>query len=306
MTLTGTLAPYSLETEARTAPFLDTAHPRLSWKLRSDVAGDRQSAYQIQVGASPAAANAWDSGRVASAETAWIPYAGTEIEPFHRYRWRVRVWNREGSPSEWSAPAEWTQLPADAAGWKGGWIAHPDRALRSGPLPIFRKEFALNRPLSRAVVLIAGVGFHELRINGAKVGDHVLAPAWSNYRDTVYYEAFDVTALLHSGQNALGVLLGNGFYNVVGGRYAKFTGSFGSPRVRLDLRLEFADSTTADVATDGSWRVAPGPITFSCIYGGEDFDARLEPAGWDRPGFDDSGWRAAAGRSPPAARCVRK
>lgn len=296
--LSAALTPYALQTEACTAPFVDVAPPRLSWKLRSDAAGDRQTAYRIQVGVAPGEASAWDSGRVESAETSWIPYAGASLEPFRRYWWRVRVWDSVGTASEWSAAAEWTQLPADGAGFKGGWIAHPDHALRSGPLPVFRKEFTIERPVARAIVFIAGVGFDELRINGAKVGDHVLAPAWSNYRDSVYYEAFDVTAMVRQGSNALGVLLGNGFYNVAGGRYAKFTASFGEPRARVDLRLEFAGGGTADIASDTTWRVAQGPITFSCIYGGEDFDARLEPAGWDGPGFDDSAWRRASGVEP--------
>jgi hypothetical protein len=187
----------------------------------------------------------------------------------------------------------------DPGAWKAGWIAHPDHSLRSGPLPIFRKEVVINRPLRRALAVVCGVGFHELRINGVKAGDHVLAPAWTNYRATVLYEMLDVTALMKPGANALGVLLGNGFYNVAGGRYAKYTGSFGHPRLFVQLHLEFEDGAVTDVGTDGSWRVHDGPLTFSCIYGGEDFDARLEPAGWDRPGFDDSSWPRATGVEAP-------
>ena len=290
------LPPYELECEARRNPVgIDAPQPRLSWKLRAEP----QSAYQIQVGTSPDAAGLWDSRRTSSPDTSWIAYAGPPLESFRRYWWRVRVWNAAGEPSPWSDAAEWTQVPASASGWKGGWIAHPDHSLRSGPLPIFRKEFVVAKPLRRAIALVSGVGFHELRINGQKVGDHVLAPAWSNFRATVYYETFDVTALLTNGPNAIGVLLGNGFYNVAGGRYTKFTGSFGQPRVRLHLHLEYADNSLADLATDATWRVTDGPITFSCIYGGEDYDARREPAGWDRPGFDDSAWRRASGMEAP-------
>jgi len=290
------LPPYELECEARHNPVgIDAPQPRLSWKLRAEL----QAAYQIQAGASPAATGLWDSGRIPSADTAWIAYDGPKLESFRRYWWRVRVWNASGEPSPWSDPAEWTQVPADARGWKGGWIAHPDHTLRSGPLPIFRQEFAIGKPLHRAIALVAAPGFHELRINGQKAGDHVLAPAWSNFRSTVYYESFDVTALLANGPNAIGVLLGNGFYNVAGGRYAKFTGSFGQPRLRLHLHLEYADGATADIATGVAWRVTEGPITFSCIYGGEDYDARREPAGWDRPGFDDSAWLRASPMEAP-------
>ena len=289
------IPPYELECEARRNPVgVDVAQPRLSWKLRAE----EQGAYQIQVGDSPAAGGVWDSGRVASSATAGLAYAGPKLASFRRYWWRTRVWNRAGEASPWSESAAWTQVPG-ANGWKGAWIAHPDHALNSGPLPIFRKEIVIAKPLRSAVALVAGVGFHELHINGQKVGDHVLAPAWSNYRSTVYYESFDVTGLLANGPNAIGVMLGNGFYNVAGGRYTKFTGSFGQPRLRVHLHLEYSDGTVADVATDDTWRVTAGPITFSCIYGGEDYDARREPAGWDRAGFDDSKWSRAAGMEAP-------
>jgi hypothetical protein len=291
-----TLPPYDLECEARRDPVgIDAARPRLSWKLRSE----EQRAYQIQADDGPTGTPLWDSGRIPSAETAGIAWSGPQLQSFHHYRWRVRVWNAAAEPSPWTDFAAWTQVPAGASGWKGSWIDHPDHALRSGPLPVFRKEFLVDKPLRRAIALVAAPGFHELRINGKKVGDHVLAPAWSNFRSTVYYESFDVTSLLVSGPNAIGVLLGNGFYNVTGGRYAKFTGSFGQPRLRLYLHLEYADGATSDLATDGTWRVTDGPITFSCIYGGEDYDARREPAGWDRPGFDDSAWRRASGVEGP-------
>jgi len=148
-------------------------------------------------------------------------------------------------------------------------------------------------------VLVSGAGFHELRINGRKVGDHVLAPAWTNYRATMQYEAFDVTDLLKRGANAIGIMLGNGFYNVAGGRYAKYTGSFGQPRMALMLHLEYFNGTSRDIVSDSSWRVHDGPITFSCIYGGEDYDARLEMPGWDQPGFDDKDWSKPAGMEGP-------
>ncbi len=160
-------------------------------------------------------------------------------------------------------------------------------------MPIFRRSFSVPRTLRRATLLISGVGFAEARINGVKVGDAVLSPAWTNYKDTILYETQDVTALVKPGLNALGVMLGNGFYNVVGGRYSKYTGSFGAPRLWAQLHLEFTDGTSADIVTDRSWRVHAGPIRFSDTYGGEDYDARLEPADWDEPGFDDAAWPQA-------------
>lgn len=290
------LAPYALECEARSNPIgIDQHHPRLSWKLKSDERGQTQVAYQILVASTPerlapGRADAWDSGRVNSNETAWIRYQGAALRDFQRYWWKVRVWGTPASESAWSEPAEWTMAVLDSTPWETSWIAGPDSRIRSGPLPIFRKEFTVDRPLRRALAFVSGVGFYELRMNGNKVGDHVLAPAWTNYRETAFYESFDVTPLVKSGANALGVLLGNGFYNVPGGRYAKFTASFGRPRLFLHLHLEFEDGAIRELTTDESWRVHDGPVTFSCIYGGEDYDARLEPGDWDRAGFDDSSW----------------
>ena len=290
------LNPYSLECEARLNPVgIDSHKPRLSWKLKSSQPDQHQTAYRVLVASSPeklAAGNGdlWDSGRIPSAQSAWIPYGGAALRSFQRAWWNVQVWDAANAPGVWSDPAEFTTALVDPADARGAWISHPNHSLRSGPLPLFRKEFTIDKPLRRAIVLVSGMGFHELRINGVKIGDHVLAPAWTNFRSTVLYEAFDATAALRSGTNALGVLIGNGFYNVAGGRYTKYTASFGHPRLFLQLHLEFTDGTTRDVSTDSSWKAHDGPITFSCIYGGEDFDARLEPVNWDRPGFNDSDW----------------
>jgi alpha-L-rhamnosidase len=299
------LTPYALESEARHNPVgIDQDRPRLGWKLKSDRRGDAQAAYEILVASAPeklssGIADLWDSGRVSSPETTWIPYAGTPLHSFQQCWWKVRVWSDSGESSPWSEAAEWTMGLSTPRDRRGMWISTPGNALRSGPMPLFRKQVTVERPVRRALVFVAGLGSHELRINGAKVGDHVLAPAWTNYRQTVLYESFDITSMVKTGPNAIGVLLGNGFYNVVGGRYSKYTGSFGAPRLWLQLHLEFDDGTSGDIGTDLTWRVHDGPITFSDVYGGEDFDARLEPAGWDRPGFDDSNWSKSSFVEPP-------
>jgi alpha-L-rhamnosidase len=295
------LTPYQLKCEARQNPVgVDSLTPRLSWKLKSDKRGDTQNAYQILVATTRAkldsrSGDLWDSGRVKSSETIWIPYSGAPLHSFEHVSWKVRVTSGSGDASGWteSEPAEWTMGILDERDRKGVWISPPTYALRSGPMPIFRRELTLDKPVRRALVLVAGLGFHELRINGAKIGNSVLEPAWTNFRATVLYESYDVTSLLKTGPNALALLLGNGFYNVVGGRYSKYTGSFGVPRVWLQLHLEFDSTPAQDIATDDFWRVHDGPITFSDTYGGEDFDARLKPEGWDRPGFDDSRWPKA-------------
>src|SRR5439155_7816223 len=152
-------------------------------------------------------------------------------------------------------------------------------------LPIFRRSFTIDRPLDRALIRLCGLGQHELRVNHQKAGDDVLEPAWSNYATTCYYVTHDVTPLLRTGENVIDVWLGNGMYNVGGDsgagaaggkRYKKFKGSFGPAKLICQLHLDFTDGTSQQLVTDAAWRVAPGPITFSCIYGGEDHDARRE------------------------------
>ncbi|MBS1876369.1 MAG: family 78 glycoside hydrolase catalytic domain [Acidobacteria bacterium] len=299
------VAPYALECEALRNPVgVGAARPRLSWKLKSGQEGQRQSAYQVLAASSRESLAAgkgdlWDSGRVDSPETLWIPFGGAALHSFERVWWKVRAWDAAGQAGGWSDAAQFTMGLANPAEAKGGWISSPDHSLRSGPLPLFRKEFTLTKPLRRATIVVSGVGFHELHVNGVRIGDHVLAPAWSNYRATVYYETFDVTSALRMGPNVVGVLLGNGFYNVAGGRYVKYSGSFGHPRLLVQLRLEYADSTSADIVTDRTWKTHDGPITFSCIYGGEDYDARREMSGWDAPGFDDGAWDAASTNEAP-------
>jgi len=161
------------------------------------------------------------------------------------------------------------------------------------PMPIFRKSFRLdNSAISSAHVAICGLGHFELTVNGKKVGDHFLDPPWSDYADTCYYVQFDVAELLKPGENVLGVMLGNGMYNVQGGRYTKFIGSYGPPKCTVCLVISSGDRKQV-VFSDDTWRTDDGPITFSCIYGGEDYDARREQTGWDKPKFNDGRWKPA-------------
>jgi len=165
-----------------------------------------------------------------------------------------------------------------------------------------RKEFSVDQEIKRAVVYVCGLGFYELRLNGGKVGDRVLDPGWTDYRKTCLYTAYDVTSQLARGRNALGVMLGNGMYNVPGGRYTKFTGTFGPPKLILQLYIEHADGTSTVVVSDESWTWAPSPVVFSCIYGGEDYDARQEMPGWDKPGFDAGAFKPALVVNGPGGR----
>jgi hypothetical protein len=173
-------------------------------------------------------------------------------------------------------------------------------------MPVFRRALRLQKPVARAVIDISGLGQYELSINGRKVSDAVLTPGWTNYRKTVYYNTYDVTAALKGGENVIGVVLGNGFFNVprIPNRYTKYTGSFGQPKLIARLRVTYRDGGNAEFVTDASWKWHPGPVVISHAYGGEDYDARLEEPGWNRPGFDDREWTSAVEISGPGGRLV--
>ncbi|MCX6348729.1 MAG: family 78 glycoside hydrolase catalytic domain, partial [Candidatus Aureabacteria bacterium] len=218
--------------------------------------------------------------------------------------------DKEWKTSE-AAPAGWEKAGFSDQDWPmaqeiSAWTVWPwgTPSAPDDPLPLFRKEFIVEKPLRSAMAYVCGLGHYELRLNGEKVGDRVLDPGWTNYWRTCLYSTYDVTGMVRSGKNALGMMLGNGMFNVRGTRYAKFRKSFGQPRAIIQLRLDFADGTSRLVASDGSWKVIPGPIVFSCIYGGEDYNARRELSGWDRPGFDDSSWESATELEDTGGRLV--
>ena len=308
-----------LSCEGRSDPLgVDLPQPRLGWQLQSAARNVHQVAWQVLAASTPELlardqGDLWDSGRVESDATLQVPYAGKALATDQVVFWKVRSWLTQGSATgakaqatEWSPVASWTMgviVPADwlttlataPAGWQAEWIGAP--ANGSIPLPLFRHGFDVAAGLRRATVNICGLGQYELSLNGRKVGDDLLTPGWTKYDKTCLYDTYDVTALLHAGANAAGIVLGNGMYNLspeaVGKRYKKFTGSFGPPKVIAQLRLEYADGRVVFVGTGDPWQVAASPLTFSTIYGGEDYDARREVAGWDTAAFDGAGWVAA-------------
>ena len=188
--------------------------------------------------------------------------------------------------------------PIEADAWPAPWIIAPDRT-DADPLPLFRRSFTLARLPTRATIRLCGLGQFELRCNGERVSDHLLQPGWTDYRKTGMLVAHDLTPFLRTGENVLAVLLGHGMYhsgNAPAGtkRYTKFKATLGPPTLTALFHVEHSDGATETIPTDNRWQTAPGPITYSNIYGGEDHDARLDPVGWDAPGFDATAWPHAA------------
>jgi alpha-L-rhamnosidase len=296
------IEPISLRIESLKNPIgLDTAVPRFSWKLKAvDTKAHNlsQSAYHVIVASSASKLSAgrgdvWDSGQIASKNFLDVTYKGPALESYTSYYWKVLVLDQNGKESKWSEPALWTTALFHSSDWSAKWIAAvPDRSAASEPLPTFRREFQLDKPIKQAIVYVSGLGQYELRLNGKNVTASVLNPGWTDYRKTVLYNSYDLTSQLHVGKNSFGVMLGSGMYDVpqIDGRYTKFAGSFGQLKLILQMHVTFVDGSQVKIVSDKNWKTTPGPIVFSSIYGGEDYDARREIAGWDSPNFNDSSW----------------
>ena len=445
---------------------LDAIHPRLSWIIISNQRGQRQTAYQVLVASSRENLKAdrgdlWDGGRIESAQSIQLPYAGEPLASYTQCFWKVRVWDRDGKVSAWSKPASWTMGILAASGWQARWIGldgedatnwladtswiwfpvgepeksappatiyfrrtfvlpanheirrarilvtgdnlakayingrdvggrdnphyvrdqditfrlHPgtnlvailglnrgdvpkpagviarlevefengdtfvlptgeqwkvaDREMpgwneldfddsnwvaaknlgpvgmppwgnvrasesRRQPARWLRKEFTVAKKVERATVSCSGLGWSELYLNGSKVGDHVLSPAFAQYNKRVFYVTYDVTRQLRRGPNTLGAVLGNGRYYADRSKDYSGTVTFGWPKLLLQLRVEYADGSVSNIVSDESWKLTTnGPILANNDYDGEEYDARKEFPGWSRPGFDDAAWQPA-------------
>lgn len=229
-----------------------------------------------------------------------------------------------GDPLVVPTGAAWRTATDEQSGWQdtdfddSAWVAARETALYGAgpwgrgvtlppsPAPLLRREFTVDRQIRQARVYVAGVGYHELELNGRRVGDHVLDPACTDYDERVLYVTHDVTGLLRRGRNALGAELGRGFFGLRTSTAWDWTNApwNGDPRLCLQLEIDYADGTRDVVATDGDWRVTDGPTRSDSIYAGETYDARDEQPGWSTAGFQDQGWSPATEMTAPKGRLV--
>lgn len=295
---------------------VEVPQPMLGWQLSSVLSNVTQQYYRILVASDSAllkknTGDQWNSGKVFSSASFQLKYGGKKLEAGKTYFWRVEVWSNKGDRAV-SAIAHWQMgLPAKEDWRNALWIGYDtlpaeDKIIpaehgkgklalgnKRNVLPLLRKDFPVSKKLQRATAFVAGLGQFEMYVNGKRTGDHFLDPGWTRYDKEALYVPFDITDQLKKGENTIGIMLGNGFYYGTAERYRKMTGAFGYPKLKFLLRMEFTDGTMEFLRSDDSWKTAPGPIVFSSIYGGEDYDARLYPKGWDTPLFDDSHWRNA-------------
>lgn len=274
---------------------IDVRAPRLSWRIQAARRGTMQSEYQIRVSTDSASlqrAPLWDSGRVTSEASILRPYAGPALRSGTCYYWQVRVWDDSQRASPWSAPAFWEMGLLDRADWTARWITPElnEDTTRSNPSPMLRREFALARDIASARLYVTSLGLNAVELNGRRVSDRLFRPGWTSYDKRLQYDTYDVTALLHPGANALGAMLGDGWYR---GRVG-FEGKRNNYGTRLallaQLVVRYADGHTQVVGTDSRWKSSTGAILMSDIYDGETYDARLAKPGWSRAGYDDRAW----------------
>ncbi|WBL23396.1 alpha-L-rhamnosidase [Zunongwangia sp. HRR-M8] len=309
-------------------------HPEnvnFGWQLKSSGFDVKQTAYRIQLSEKKDSEDLlWNSGKIHSEESQHIQYSGPKFSNAKDYYWRVEVWtnNSGSSKSEWNQFYTAPSLDNLKAEWIGA-ITRENSHLPKGRkmhVPTFkkskrdsiisaanplasrsimlRKDFEIDKELRSAKIYISGLGHYKLNINGAAIGNSEFAPLWTDYDKTVYYNIYDVTKQIKEGANAIGVLLGNGMYNVIGERYSKFFVSFGPPTLFLQLDLTYEDGSVESIVSDKTWKYAKSPITFNTIFGGEDYDARMEQNGWDKPEFKDENWREVVIQQSPKGKLV--
>ncbi len=306
--LAASLRVGDLRVEALENPVgIDSRNPRFSWRIFAE--GERnvmQHAYRIVVASTREKldqdiADIWDSGVVKSDQSQWVLFEGKPLQRSTFYNWKVSVITSQGKSVE-SSSAYWCTGLFSENDWKSRWIGMDrasawDSEMQWSRLSAryLRKEFEIIKPVKHAVVHLSGQGLYELFLNGKRVGDQVLAPAPTDYRQTLLYNSYDVTSLLKENGNAMGVTLGNGRYYTMRQDYKPYKiPTFGYPKLRLAFYIEYEDGSKEVIGSDTSWKInADGPIRSNNEYDGEEYDARKELTGWSETGYDDSSWEFA-------------
>jgi alpha-L-rhamnosidase len=278
--------------------------------------GPEASAFRIQVALlprTPSAGNApervWDSGRTATGIAGAALWPDATLLSATRYAWRVLLWDMDGEKGEWSDEATFETGLLRPEDWTARWI-HPARENspmpKSLPAPYLRKSFRLDSTVVTARAYVCGLGLFELHVNGDKVGDAVIHPAFTKYDSTCLYTTYDLTAHLHAGDNAIGVVLGNGMYHIDQRNAWDFEKAPWKehPKLLARILVLLDDGSVVDVGTDSSWKAAESPIRSDSLHVGETYDARLELSGWSGPEFDDSSWARAEVCRGPGGRLV--
>ncbi len=300
---------------------VETSGLRFSWIGKSAEHNAKQTAYHMLVSSSLEKLNQnqgdiWDSKKIHSNQSILVKMPEEKLNAGTCYYFKVKIWDNKDNESDWSENGHFVTGLTNAEDWGDAkWIMKDklDSSKRIVPgihapnysktwkkfesgmhdLPILRKDFELSDNIASAYIFISGLGHYELNLNGQKVGNHFLAAGWTNYDSTCLYNTYDITKESKKGKNTIGVWLGNGFYNIPNERYRKLLIAYGNPKMICKLIINYKDGKKETFVSDTSWKTTAGPITFSSIYSGEDYNANLEQEGWNKTDFDDSQWQNA-------------
>ena len=284
----GPEAPSGLRCEYLSDPLgIDVLQPRFAWIPNHSQRGETQTAYQILVSRSVAAlkqnqGDQWDSGKTPSRDSIQVVYQGRPLLSGLAYYWKVRFWDSQDRASSYSAPASIEMGLLSPREWEGHWITGEE----------LRRGFRVEGKIVRARLYVTALGYYEVHLNGEKVGNNVLDPAWTDYRKRVLYSSYDVTRQLRTGENAVAAMLGGGWATLG-------TGTLGGkpyyqqPALLLQLNIDLENGKRLTVASGAFWKASGGPVVSDSVYDGEVYDSRKETSGWDRAAFDDSNWQGA-------------
>ncbi|WET01800.1 family 78 glycoside hydrolase catalytic domain [Flavobacterium sp. YJ01] len=293
----------NLTTEGLTNPLgIDNLQPHFSWQLIAKQRNTMQLAYEIKVAESETGFNKdllWTTGKVISDQSIHIPYNGKPLEAGKRYYWQVRIWDNKGKLTTWSNVAYWQMGLLKENDWQAQWISPGYEEENDRPSPLLRKEFKINKKVKSATAYITAHGLYEAQINGKKIGDKYFTPGWTSYKKRLQYQVYDVSDMFTNGNNAIGVMLGSGWYR---GYFSlgNFKDIYGSDiSLLFQLNITYTDGSTETIISDGSWKSSTGAVRSSNIYAGEVIDARLEKLGWATPEFNDKDWSGVKVQSFP-------
>lgn len=274
---------------------IDILQPRFSWKITGSGNNILQVAWSIRVSGDNKFSKGkmvWQSGKIESDESILQAYNGPALISGQRYYWQVRIWDNKGRASNWSPTAFWEMGLLSQSEWKAKWIEMEGDTIQNSPSPYFRKEFQIGKKIADARIYVTSHGFYQLHLNGKKVGDQVLTPGWTSYGKRLQYQVYDVTDMLIKGNNAIGAILGNGWYRgplAWGDNWAIYGKTLG---LLLQLKIRYTDGSESTITSDENWKVSDnGAIRANGIYSGENYDAVKDLSGWNAPGFNDTNWK---------------
>lgn len=280
--------------ENRVSPIgIDNPQPKFTWVISSTSRDISQSSYEIQVSTSEKNFKAniiWESDKIDSKQSVKVPYEGPELSSSKSYYYRVKVATNQGN-SAWSEITSWQMGLLKESDWKAEWVTPGyEEPEELKPCPIFRKEIQVDKKIASATAYITAHGLYEAHINGQRIGDAYFTPGWTSYNKRLQYQTYDITEQLKTGSNAIGAILGSGWYRgtLAWGDNKNIYGSDIALLMQIDV--QYTDGSSQTFGSDGSWKSGTGAIQSSSIYDGETIDASKTQKGWNNIGFDDQAW----------------